>query len=335
MDLKTTYMGLELANPLIVSACPLSSSLDNLRRMEEAGAAAVVLWSLFQEQVEHDASQLEFYLQYGTDRFAESLTYFPQAKDYKLGPEQYLDYVAQAKQAVGIPIIASLNGLSASGWVSYARKIQQAGADGLELNVYYIPTDPRLTSEDVENVYLAVLEAVKAGVSIPVAMKLSPFFSSLTNMAQRLDKSAADALVLFNRFYQPDIDIDTLETAPTLTLSTPWEMRLPLRWIALLHGRLHASLAAGTGISSGQDVAKMILAGADATMMCSALLRNGIGRLSKVRAELVRIMQEKEYESVAQMKGVLSHQHTAEPAAFERANYMKVLQSYGPTTTRE
>ena len=335
MDLKTTYIGLELTSPLVVSACPISSRIDNLRRMEEAGAAAVVLWSLFEEQVEHDASQLEFYLQYGTERFAESLTYFPKPKEYRTGPQQYLDYIRQAKQAVKIPIIASLNGLSTGGWISYAKMAQEAGADGVELNVYYIPTDPRLGSEDVENVYLAVLEAVKASVNIPVAMKLSPFFSSLPNMVQRLDKSGVDALVLFNRFYQPDIDVKQLRTVPSLTLSTSWEMRLPLRWVALLYGRLHANLAASTGIYTGEDVAKMILAGADVTMMCSAILRDGVEALSKAKAQLVRIMQEMEYESVAQMRGVLSHARTAEPAAFERANYMKVLQSYGPTMTLE
>jgi len=335
MDLSTSYMGLALSSPLVPSASPLSRDVGTIRQMEDAGASAVVLWSLFEEQIEHEARELDYYLQYGADRFAESLTYFPQQEDYPLGPEEYLDHVSRAKQAVDLPVIASLNGISAGGWISYARQIQQAGADGIELNVYYIPTDPKLSAETVENVYLDVLKSVKANVSIPVAMKLSPYFSATANMMTKLDEAGADALVLFNRFYQPDIDIENLEVAPHLLLSTSTENRLPLRWVAILYGKVRASLAATTGIHTGEDAAKMILAGADVTMMCSALLKNGVGRLRDVRDALVQIMESKGYESVAQMKGVLSQKSCPEPAAFERANYMKTLNRFGPTATLE
>jgi len=335
MDFNTTYMGLELGCPLVPSASPLSREIDNIRRMEDAGAGAVVLWSLFEEQIAHEADELEHYLHYGTERFAESLTYFPQPAEFRLGPEDYLDHIAKAKQAVGIPVIASLNGISTRGWTSYAAQIEQAGADGLELNFYFIPTNPDVTAQQVEDACASTLRAVNSNVSIPVAMKLSPFYSSMAAMAKRLDDEGADALVLFNRFYQPDINVEKLEAASTIELSTPFEQRLPLRWIAILCGRVRASLAATTGVYTGRDAAKMILAGADAVMMCSALLANGIGHLSAVRDELVKIMEAKGYESISQMKGVMSHRKCAEPAAFERANYIKALNSYGPTATRE
>ena len=335
MDLSTNYMGLKLANPLVVSASPLSMDLGTVQKLEDCGAAAVVLASLFEEQIEHEAAQLEFYLQYGADRWAESLTYFPRKTDYKLGPQEYLEHIASLKKAVRIPVIASLNGISTGGWVSYARKVQEAGADGIELNVYLIPTDPRVDGARVEAVYLDVLKAVKSAVRLPVAMKLSPYFSSTASVACRLDAAGADALVLFNRFYQPDIDIDSLSVRPHLELSTPFEGRLPLRWVAILYGKVKASLAATTGIHTAEDVAKTLMAGADVTMMCSALLHHGAEYLAKVRAGLVEIMQAKEYESVAQMKGILSQKSCPEPAAFERANYMKTLQSFGWTATRE
>jgi dihydroorotate dehydrogenase (fumarate) len=335
MDLSTTYMNLELKNPLVPSASPLTSRLDHIRELEDAGAGAVVLHSLFEEQIRHDSTGLEFYLQYGTERFAESLTYFPHPKEFRFGPEEYLDLVSKARDAVDIPVIGSLNGISTGGWISYAKKIEDAGADGLELNVYYIPTDPRLTAEEVEEVYLSVLREVKATVSIPVAMKLSPYFSSMANMAQRLAAAGADGLVLFNRFYQPDIDEENLEVKPRLVLSTSAEMRLPLRWIAILYGKLRASLAATTGVHTGRDVAKLLLAGADVTMMASALLQHGVARLGEIRQGLVEYMEEKGYESVAQMRGVLSQKSCPEPSAFERANYMKTLTGYGPTTTME
>ena len=335
MDLTTTYMGMKLPSPLVPSASPLSRDISNIRRMADAGAGAVVLWSLFEEQIEREAEELDFYLQYGADRWAESLTYFPKPSEYRSTPDEYLDHIAKARRAVDIPIIASLNGISAGWWDSWARKVEQAGADAIELNAYFIPTDPGLTPAQVEDVYLRALEAVKGAVSIPVAMKLSPFFSSIAGMARALSDAGADALVLFNRFYQPDIDIANLEVTPSLVLSDSADNRLPLRWIAILHGKLKASLAATTGIHTAEDVAKMILAGADVTMMCAALLQHGIERLSAVREGLMRIMEGKEFESVAQMKGLLSQRNCAEPAAFERANYMKAINRFGLTATRE
>ncbi len=335
MDLSTTYMGLSLASPLVPSASPLSMDLDNLRRMEDAGAGAVVLASLFEEQIAHDADELEHYLTYGTERFAESLTYFPQVDDFRTGAEEYLEYVAKAREAVDIPVIASLNGVSAKGWISYAAKIEQAGAHALELNVYYIPTRADLPSREVEGVYANVLGAVKASVSIPVAMKLSPFFSNLANLAACLDKNGADALVLFNRFYQPDIDPTALEVTLDVDLSTSAESRLPLRWIAILHGRVGASLAATTGVHTGADAAKMILAGADVTMLCSALLHHGPQHLATVAEGLKAVMEVRGYESVDQMKGVMSQTSCPEPSAYERGNYIKALTAYGPTATFE
>jgi dihydroorotate dehydrogenase (fumarate) len=333
--MSTTYMGLELAGPLVPSAGPLSHDLDNLRRMADAGASAVVLWSLFEEQLRHEARELEHYLQYGAERFAESLSYFPEQEDYKLGPDEYLEHVSRAVEAVDIPVIASLNGVSVEGFTSYAEQIQQAGAAALELNVYYIPTDPALDGETVESVYLRILQAVREKVSIPVAMKLSPYFSSPSNFMHKLDDAGADALVLFNRFYQPDIDPEALEVVPSLVLSESDDNRLPQRWIAILFDKLQCSLAATSGVHTGLDAAKLIMAGADVVMMCSALLRNGIDHIKTVQQGLEAVMHRHDYESVQQMKGVLSQAKCAEPAAFERANYMKALNSFGPTATME
>ena len=328
MDLSTTYMGLKLKNPLVPSAGPLTAELGSLRRLEDAGAAAAVLHSLFEEQFSHEAEELDHHLSYGTEAFAESLSYFPQLDEYRLGPEEYLEYVAQAKAAVDIPIIASLNGATAGGWIESARKIQAAGADALELNVYYVATDPNLSSPDVEQRYIDVLEAVKQAVTIPVAIKLSPFFSATAAMARRLDAAGADALVLFNRFYQPDIDLEKLEVVPNLVLSSSYEMRLPLRWIAILYGRIEANLAATRGICTGEDVLKMLMVGADVAQICSVLLREGNEHLTVMLDEMQAWMRQHEYESVAQMKGSMSQRACADPAAFERANYMKTLQSY-------
>lgn len=328
MDLSTTYMGLPLKNPLVPSAGPLSADLSMIRVLEDAGAACMVLHSLFEEQIRFEAEELDYHLTHGAESFAEAITYFPRAEEYRLGPEEYLNHIAKAKQAVDIPIIASLNGASVGGWIDHARRMEQAGADGLELNVYFIATDPKLSGRDVEQLYLDILEAVKKSVKIPVAMKLSPFFSAMASMAQRLDQAGADALVLFNRFYQPDIDLDTLTVVPNLILSGSHEMRLPLRWIAVLHGKVQASLAATTGIASGRDVLKMLMAGADVTQLCSVLLKNGPQELSVIRDEMVQWMEEHEYESVEQMKGSMSQKSVADPAAFERANYMKTLNSY-------
>jgi len=328
MDLSTHYLGLKLKNPLVPSASPLSHSVDSMKRLEEAGAGAIVMYSLFEEQIAHEAAELNHYLSYGTESFAEALTYFPESQEYNTGPEEYVELVRKAKESLSIPVIGSLNGISSGGWISYAKKIEEAGADALELNVYYIPTDSNLTSQDVEDRYLEVLHAVRRTVKIPVAMKLSPYFSSLANMAYRLDTAGVNGIVLFNRFYQPDIDLETLEVKPNVILSTPQAMRLPLRWIAILHGRIKASLAATSGIHNAQDVIKMLMAGADVTMMCSALLKNGPQHLAHVLSDLNQWMLEHEYVSVSQMKGSMSQKSVADPAAFERANYMKALNTY-------
>ena len=328
MDLSTKYLGLKLRSPLVVSASPLSEDIDNIKRMEDAGAAAVVLYSLFEEQLRQDRLELNKNLQQGTDSFAEALSYFPEPDEFKLGPEEYLKHIAAAKKATRIPIIASLNGSSAGGWTEYAKQIQKAGADALELNIYYIPTDPDLTGTEVELTYLDILKAVKSEVTIPVAVKLSPFFSNFANMAKRLDQAGANGLVLFNRFYQPDIELESLEVKPNLLLSTPMAMRLPLRWIALLHGKLKASLAGTSGIHRASDVLKMLMAGADVTMLCSVLLRHGIPQIGVIQRELVTWMEEHEYESVAQLKGSLSQKNCPAPSAFERAQYMRAISSY-------
>lgn len=328
MDLSTRYLGLKLKNPIVPSAGPLSHTLDSMKRLEEAGAAAIVMYSLFEEQIAHEAAEIEHYLAYGTESFAEALTYFPEVSDYNLGPEEYVELLHKAKEALEIPVIGSLNGISVGGWIKYARKMQDAGADAIELNVYYIPTDPGLTGFDVEERYLEVLHAVKQTVTIPVAMKLSPFFSSMAYMAQRLDAAGADGLVLFNRFYQPDIDLESLEVKPNVILSTPQALRVPLRWIAVLRGRVRASLAATSGIHTAEDVLKMLMVGADVTMMCSALLVHGPQHIKAVLEQIERWMQEREYISVEQMKGSMCQRSVADPSAFERANYMKALRSY-------
>ena len=328
MDLTTTYLGLKLRSPLVVSASPLSESVDNIRHMADAGASAVVLYSLFEEQLRQDRLELNQRLENGTDSFAESLSYFPEPSEFRLGPEEYLKHIAAAKRATQIPIIASLNGSSVGGWTNYARQIQEAGADALELNIYYIPTDMNLTGTEVEMTYLDILRAVKANVTIPVAVKLSPFFSNFANMAKRFDQACANGLVLFNRFYQPDIELESLEVKPNILLSTPMSMRLPLRWIALLHGRVNASLAATSGIHRAADALKMIMAGADVTMLCSTIMRHGFPQIAMMESELVEWLEEHEYESLSQLKGSLSQRNCPEPAAFERAQYMKALTSY-------
>ena len=330
MTLTTNYLGLPLKNPIVVSSCPLSHSVDSIRRLEDAGAGAVVLYSLFEEQITFDSLLLDQYLRSGTNSYAESLSYFPEMGEYNAGPDQYMNLIRCAKEAVDIPIIASLNGISAGGWTRYAGLIDEAGADALELNVYYVPTNLDLTGEEVENVYVDMLRQVKASVSIPIAMKLSPFFSSTANMAQRLVAEGANGLVLFNRFYQPDLNLETLEVAPRLVLSNSDELRLPLRWVAILYGRVLADLAITTGVHRGEDVLKGLMAGAKVTMMASELLQHGVRRIKETLDEIQIWMDEHEYESVAQMIGSMSQQYCAEPAAFERANYMKTLDSYQP-----
>ncbi len=328
MDLSTTYLGMRLKNPLVAAAGPLTADLGKIRQLEDAGASAVVLHSLFEEQLRHEADELDHHLSHGAESYAEALSYFPEAGEYKLGPEEYLEHVAAAKKAVGIPVIGSLNGVSVGGWTEYAKKIEQAGADALELNVYFIATDFAETGAQVEERYLQVLQAVKRAVRIPVAIKIGPFFSSMAWMARRLDQAGADALVLFNRFYQPDFDLENLAVVPDVVLSTPFEMRLPLRWIAILYGNVQASLAAARGISSAEDVIKMIMAGADITQLLSVLLRKGIGQLGEIELQIREWMEQHEYVSIEQMKGSMSQKSCADPAAFERANYMRTLQSY-------
>ena len=330
MNLSTNYLGLTLKSPLVASASPLSESVDNIRRMEDAGAGAVVLFSLFEEQIRHERETLAHYLEFGTYSFAESLTHFPEPQTYHAGPDQYLTLIEKAKQAVDMPVIASLNGMTIGGWTSFAREMQEAGADGLELNIYSIPGDMLLSGHDVEQQYIEIVKAVKAAVTIPVAIKLSPYFSNMANIAKQLDEAGANALVMFNRFYQPDIDMETLDVKPNVLLSTPQEMRLPLTWIGILYKRIKADLAATTGVHSGIDAAKMILAGANVTMMASALLKHGIEHFGTVETELREWMEQHEYESVQQMRGSVSQMHAEDPSAFERAQYMKALTTYRP-----
>jgi dihydroorotate dehydrogenase (fumarate) len=328
MDLTTTYLGLKLRTPLVPAASPLSEDIDNIKRMEDAGASAVVLYSLFEEQLRQDRAELVRDLEQGTESFAEALSYFLEPEEFHLGPEEYLKHIAKAKKATRIPIIASLNGTSIGDWTKHAKQIQQAGADALELNVYFIPANPDVPGSKVEQTYIDILKAVKAEVTIPVAMKLSPFFSNFANMAKRLDDAGADGLVLFNRFYQPDIELETLEVKPNILLSTPMAMRVPLRWVAILHGHLRANLAATSGIHRATDVLKMLMAGADATMLCSVLIRHGVRQIGTIERDLIAWMEEHEYESVSQLKGSLSQRKCAAPVEFERAQYMRALSSY-------
>jgi dihydroorotate dehydrogenase (fumarate) len=331
IDLSTTYLGLSLRNPLVVSASPLSEDIGNIHEMEEAGAAAVVLPSLFEEQLLVQSHDLDYHLAHGSESFAEALSYFPNMADYNFGSEGYMEHIRQAKSAVNIPIIASLNGTQPGGWARFAKEMEKAGADALELNIYHLPTDPRRSSEEVEQSYYDLVKLVKANVHIPVAVKLGPYFSALANVAAWLSRAGADALVLFNRFYQPDFDVDELEVTPTLALSTPQELLLRLHWVAILYGRIQVDLAVTGGVHEAKDVLKAMMAGAKVAMMTSALLKRGIGHLSSVRTDLLRWMEEHDYQSIQQMQGSMSYRKVADPGAFERANYMKVLRSYALT----
>ena len=328
MDLTTSYMGLALKNPFVASASPLSENLDTIRRLEEHGASAVVLFSLFEEQIRHDRDAMEHFMGFGTESFGEALSYFPEVEDYDVGPAQYLELIRKASAAVDIPIIASLNGVTERGWVGFAKNMQDAGARGIELNVYYIPTEMYRTGVLVEQQYLDVLRAVKAAVTIPVAIKLGPYFSSFAHMAGQLDAAGADALVLFNRFYQPDFDIETRAVVPSLSLSKPEEMRLPLLWIALLYGRVKASLAATTGVHSPVEAIKYLMAGADVVMSTSAVLQQGPPFLSRLVADVSGWMDRKGYTSVSQLRGSMSQQAVPDSSAFVRGNYIRVLESY-------
>ncbi len=328
IDLTTTYMGLTLKNPLVPSASPMSKSLDNMKRLEDHGAAAIVLYSLFEEQIEHESKELNHYLTYGAESYAEATSYFPDLGEYNLGPDQYLNHIRKAKAALSIPVIASLNGISKGGWTRYAKLMEDAGADGIELNVYHVPTDSFISSGAVEQMYLDLVREVKASVQIPVAVKLMHFFSSIPFMAAQLDRAGADALVMFNRFYQPDIDLENLEVITNLTLSSSYELRLRLRWVAILFGQIKADLAVTGGVHTAADVVKSMMAGAKAAQMASVLLHNGPAILSDILVDLQRWLESHEYESIKQMQGSMSQRNVANPAAFERANYMKVLQSF-------
>lgn len=331
MDLSTTYLGLNLKSPLVVGSCgPLTEDMDNLKRMEDAGAAAIVLHSFFEEQLRQEQLELHHHLTYGTESFAEALTYFPEPQIFHVGSDEYLNHIRQAKESLNIPIIASLNGSTLGGWLDYAQQIEQAGADALELNIYYIPTDLDIPGAEVEQNYIDILKIVRSEIKIPLAIKISPYFSNMANMAKRFADNGADGLVLFNRFYQPDIHLESLEVYPNVLLSTPHAMRLPMHWIAILYGRVDVDFAATSGILHATDVLKMLMAGAKVTQLVSVLLRHGIDHLSVLEANLLHWMEENEYESVKQMQGSMSQLHCPDPSAFERVNYMKALQTYAP-----
>ncbi|HRT32567.1 MAG TPA: dihydroorotate dehydrogenase-like protein [Anaerolineae bacterium] len=323
--LTTTYLGLPLRSPIVPSASPLSRDVETLRRMADAGAGAITLHSLFEEQIEHESQLLGSVLDQTQFIYAESLDFFPMLTEFRRDEREYLKLLEAAKSAVDIPIIASLNGYSAGSWTRYARLFQEAGADAVELNIYYLPTHPRVTGAMVEDMVVEVLREVKAQVQIPVAVKLSPYFSAMAYMAKRLEEAGADGLVLFNRFYQPDLDIKALETKRTLTLSTSAELLLPLRWIAILYGQVQTSLALTTGVHTAEDVAKALMAGADVAQVCSVLLREGVSKITELLSELAILMSARGYRSVEEMKGVLSHKNTPNPEAFERANYVKLI----------
>jgi dihydroorotate dehydrogenase (fumarate) len=328
LDLSTRYLGMTLKNPLVVSANPLCENLDNLRLAEDAGASAVVLQSLFEEQIRQESTALDHLLTTNAESYPESLSYFPEMAAYNTGPEKYLEHVRRAREALGIPVIASLNGISPGGWIAYAKGIEQAGAEALELNIYYIATNPSLCGADVERGYCDLVREVRAAIHIPLAVKIGPFFSAPVNMAHRLEACGANALVLFNRFYQPDLDIEALEIVPRVTLSDSHELLLRLHWVGVLFGKLKADLAITGGVHTVSDILKSMMAGARVTMLASVLLRHGISHLTLLAGGLRDWMEEHEYQSLRMMQGSLSQQSVPHPAAFERANYMKVLGSY-------
>ncbi len=333
MDLSTNYLGFKLAHPVVPSAGPLARKLSGIRELEDAGAPMIILPSLFEEQIEGEEHVLDHYLNYGTDSFGEALSYFPDMTRYNTGPDDYLNLIRKAKESVNVPIVASLNGVSAGGWTRYAKLIEEAGADALELNVFYIPTDMHLTSVAVEQVYLDILKTVKKTVGLPIAVKLSPYFSAMGDMARRLSEGGANALVLFNRFYQPDIDLENLEVVPHLVLSDSEDVRLPVRWAAILYILIKADIAITSGVHTYDDALKGLMAGASVTMMTSELLHNGTKRIREIVGAMGEWLEQHEYVSVAQMRGSMSQVHIANPAAYVRANYMKVLQSWRADTT--
>ncbi len=331
MDLTTTYLGMKLKNPVVPSASPLSKDLDKVKRLEESGAAAITLWSLFEEEIESEQLELFYRTTLHSESYAEALSYFPEFPEYKVGPETYLEHIRKIKETVHIPVIASINGKSLGGWVDFAKKIEQAGADALELNIYFLATDINISGAEIDKMYIDIVSEVRKAVKIPIAVKLSPYFSSTAWLANELVKAGANGLVLFNRFYQPDIDLENLEVVPNVILSTSFANRLPLRWIAILYGRVNADLAATSGISTAEDVIKMIMAGASVTQMFSALIKFGEKHIARVLNDIQKWMEEHEYESIEQMKGSMSHKAVENPAAFERANYMKILQTFDPS----
>jgi len=328
MDLSTRYLGLTLKNPIIPSASPLTRTVDRIQELEDAGAAAVVMPSLFEEQITLESLQLDHYLAYGSESHPEALSYIPEPASFQFDPDTYLETIRKAKESVHIPVIASLNGTSPGGWIGYARLMEEAGADALELNIYYIPTDPLVSGAQVEQMYFDVLREVRQSVKIPIAVKLGPYFSAIAFMARRLAEAGANGLVFFNRFYQPDIDLEKLEVTPDLVLSTSTAMRLPLRWVAILYGRVNADFAITNGVHTHEDVLKATMAGASATQIAAELLEKGPGRIPELLAEITRWMEQHEYHSLAQLRGSMSQKNVADPGAFERANYMRVLQSW-------
>lgn len=329
-NLTTKYLGLKLKNPLVASASPLSEKVDTVRQLADAGIAAVVMYSLFEEQIIRESLELDHFLSKNSDSSPEALSYLPEMGHYSLAPDTYIERIARIKEAVDIPVIGSLNGVSSGGWIKYAQKIEKAGADALELNIYYLPTDPELTATDIEISHIRLVRDICANIKIPVAVKLSPFFTALPNFATQLAQAGAKGLVLFNRFYQPDFDLEKLDVVPSLSLSTSQELRLPLHWIAILYGKVKADLALTSGVHSAEDVLKATMAGASVTMMASVLLKQGPGKVTEILKDLQSWMQEHEYESITQMRGSMSQQSVAEPAAFERVNYIKVLNAYTP-----
>jgi len=327
-ELSTTYLGLKLKNPLVASASPLSKKIEKAKKLEEAGVSAIVMYSLFEEQIIHESLELDHFLSRGTESFAEALTYLPDGGMYAVSPEKYLNQIGGLKKALSIPVIGSLNGVSKGGWTSYAKRIQEAGADALELNLYYLSTDPNLTAGELEDAQVELVAEVRSAISIPLAVKLSPFVTSLPNFAKRIVDAGANGLVLFNRFYQPDFDLDELDIVHNLDLSTSSDLRLPLRWISILHGKVNADYALTSGVHTAHDVLKAMMAGAKVAMMASTLLHNGERVIPAILEDLQTWMKEREYESIQQMQGSMSQKNVKEPAAFERANYMKVLNSW-------
>jgi dihydroorotate dehydrogenase (fumarate) len=335
MDLATNYLGLHLRSPIVPSASPLTENLDNVKRLEDAGAAAIVFHSLFEEQFHPGRHRFFSRLDQGTESFAEPLTNFPHPENFSVDPDHYLEQLRRANTSIGVPIIASLNGHTEGGWIDFAKQIQQTGVAGLELNIYAVPSDPNENSIEIETKYLRIVAAVKAAVQIPIAVKLSPFYTSFANVARKfVQQGGANALVLFNRFYQPDLDPERLEIVPDIVLSNPTATRLPLRWVAMLYGKIRADLAATSGVHDATDIVKLLMAGANVTMVCSALLRHGISYLTTLERELAAWLESHKYDSVSQLQGCMSQLHCPDPSAFERAQYVRAVSPFSQRRAR-